>query len=178
MCEAGRIRHHLKHNLWRGESTILFVGYQAVGTLGRTIAEGAEEVKLFGETIAVKANIEVLDGVSGHADDRGLLKWISSFDPKPKKVFVVHGEDIVTDYFAHRLQSEMELDAAAPYPGAAYDLSEGVWLSEGSRELVGDGEKLSEGRRRQNVIFARLVAVSYTHLDVYKRQPPGHACTL
>ncbi len=169
MCEAGRIRHHLKHNLWRGESTILFVGYQAVGTLGRTIAEGAEEVKLFGETIAVKANIEVLDGVSGHADDRGLMKWISSFNPKPKKVFVVHGEDKVTDYFAQRLTEEMSLDAAAPYPGAQYDLTEGVWLSEGSRELVGDGEKPSEGRRRQNVIFARLTAAGRRLMGIIEK---------
>lgn len=169
MCEAGRIRHHLKHNLWRGESTILFVGYQAVGTLGRTIVEGAEEVKLFGETIAVKANIEVLDGVSGHADDRGLMKWISSFNPKPKKVFVVHGEDKVTDYFAQRLTEELSLDAAAPYPGAQYDLAAGVWLSEGSRELVGDGEKPSEGRRRQNVIFARLTAAGRRLMGIIEK---------
>ena len=99
MCEAGRIRHHLKHNLWRPECTILFVGYQAVGTLGRTLLEGASSVKLFGELIDVKAKIMKLDGVSGHADKEGLVKWISSFEPKPEKVYVVHGEDKVCEIF-------------------------------------------------------------------------------
>lgn len=93
MCEAGRIRHHLKHNLWRPECTILFVGYQAIGTLGRNIVEGAKEVRLFGETIEVNAKIHQLAGVSGHADKKGLLNWIHHFDQKPQTVFVVHGED-------------------------------------------------------------------------------------
>ena len=95
MCEAGRIRHHLKHNLWRPECTILFVGYQAVGTLGRAIVEGAEEVKLFGEPIEIRAQIMKLAGMSGHADKNGLLNWVKGFTQKPEKVFVVHGEDSV-----------------------------------------------------------------------------------
>ena len=93
MCDAGRIRHHLKHNLWRPESTVLFVGYQSVGTLGRSLVDGAKKVKLFGETIQVAASIEQLAGKSGHADNNGLLRWVSSFDPKPEHVFVVHGDD-------------------------------------------------------------------------------------
>ena len=93
MCEAGRIRHHLKHNLWRPECTILFVGYQAVGTLGRTLIEGATDVKLFGEPIEVRAEICQLTGLSGHADKNGLLAWINAFAPKPKRVFIVHGDD-------------------------------------------------------------------------------------
>ena len=93
MCDAGRIRHHLKHNLWREECTILFVGYQSVGTLGRALVEGADEVKLFGETIQVRAQIRKLAGLSGHADKEGLIEWIQAFEEKPKKVFVVHGED-------------------------------------------------------------------------------------
>ena len=86
MCEAGRIRHHLKHNLWRPECTILFVGYQAIGTLGRNIIEGEKEVRLFGETITVNAHIEELAGVSGHADKKGLLNWVNHFEKKPERV--------------------------------------------------------------------------------------------
>ena len=100
MCEAGRIRHHLKHNLWRKECTVVFVGYQANGTLGRILLEGASEVKLFGEPIEVMAEIVKLEGVSGHADKAGLIKWITSFDNRLKQVFVVHGEDEVSTGFA------------------------------------------------------------------------------
>lgn len=86
MCEAGRIRHHLKHNLWRSENTIIFVGYQAYGTLGRSLIEGAKEVKLFGEVIKVAADIVQLEGLSGHADKNGLLKWVNSFEKKPRSI--------------------------------------------------------------------------------------------
>lgn len=92
MCEAGRIRHHLKHNLWDSRNSIVFVGYQAEGTLGRTIIEGAKQVTLFGEIVNVNAEIHNLEGFSGHADQNGLLNWISGFEQKPKKVFIVHGE--------------------------------------------------------------------------------------
>ncbi|EJW92469.1 metallo-beta-lactamase family protein, partial [gut metagenome] len=107
MCEAGRIRHHLKHNLWRPENTVLFVGYQANGTLGRALVEGVDRVRLFGETIEVRCQIRTLSGVSGHADNAGLLNWASAFEPRPKKFFVVHGEDSVTDTFAERLSWEL-----------------------------------------------------------------------
>lgn len=90
--DAGRIRHHLKHNLWRPECTILFAGYQAVGTLGRSITEGREEVKLFGESIEVKARIEKIEGISGHADETGLFGVGWRFMEKPSQVFVVHGQ--------------------------------------------------------------------------------------
>ena len=122
MCDAGRIRHHLKHNLWRPECTILFVGYQSVGTLGRNLVEGATEVKLFGETIEVQAEITSLAGISGHADCEGLMKWIGAFEKKPDRVFVVHVEDTVTDVFASRIKDELGIDAVAPYTGAEYDL--------------------------------------------------------
>ena len=91
MCEAGRIKHHLKHNLWKPENTILFVGYQAMNTLGRSLVEGAKTAKLFGEEIVVRAEILVLPGVSGHADVDGLDRWIKSYEKPPKKVFVNHG---------------------------------------------------------------------------------------
>lgn len=123
MCEAGRIRHHLKHNLWRAESTVLFVGYQAVGTLGRSLIDGATKVKLFGETIQVAAKIEQLAGKSGHADNKGLIKWVSSFDPKPKHVFVVHGDDEVAGIFADRLQNELAMSANAPYNGESWQIT-------------------------------------------------------
>ena len=90
MCEAGRIKHHLKHNLWRKECSVVFVGYQAENTLGRAIIEGAK-VKIFGEEVAVNAKIYKLNGLSGHADKDGLIKWISSFR-KPKEIILVHGD--------------------------------------------------------------------------------------
>ena len=104
MCDAGRIKHHLKHNLWNENATILFVGYQAVGTLGRSLLEGAEEVKLFGETVHVGAHIVQMPGISGHADVNGLMDWISAYKTKPQRVFVTHGEDSVTELFASRLR--------------------------------------------------------------------------
>ena len=93
MCDVGRIKHHLKHNLWNPKSTILFVGYQAPGTLGYSIVNGAKKVKIFGEEIAVNARIEYIEGYSGHADQEGLMNFIYSFLEKPKHIFLVHGEE-------------------------------------------------------------------------------------
>ena len=92
MCEVGRIKHHLKHSLWDEKNTILFVGYQAPGTLGRSIVDGAKKVKIFGEEIAVNARIEYIEGYSGHADQEWLMNFIYSFITKPKHIFLVHGE--------------------------------------------------------------------------------------
>lgn len=131
MCEAGRIKHHLKHNIWRPESTILFVGYQAHGTLGRAILEGATTVKLFGEQIDVKAQIIQLNGISGHADNNGLIRWIQEFK-NPQRVFVTHGEDSICDLFTKRLQEEYNLVATSPYPGSQYDLIQDVCIKEGT----------------------------------------------
>ena len=122
MCDAGRIRHHLKHNLWREDSTILFVGYQAVGTLGRSLVEGIDEVKLFGEPIAVRAGIRSLTGLSGHADKNGLIDWLQGFTEKPERVFVVHGEDSVCMSFTECLKKEYGYQAYAPYSGTEFDL--------------------------------------------------------
>lgn len=123
MCEAGRIRHHLKHNLWRPECTILFVGYQAVGTLGRALIEGAEEVKLFGEPIEVRATIKSIKGLSGHADKNGLIRWVEGFEEKPRRIFVVHGEDSVCSSFTECLMVEHGLKAYAPYSGTVFNLA-------------------------------------------------------
>ena len=130
MCDAGRIKHHLKHNLWRPESTILFVGYQSEGTLGRSLVDGAEKVKLFSEEIDVKAKILVLPGVSGHADDEGLMRWISAFTKKPDMVFVTHGEDSVCTFFAERVNRELGLKTYAPWSGTIFDLASGEFFYE------------------------------------------------
>lgn len=104
MCEAGRIRHHLKHNLWNRKSSIIFVGYQAEGTLGRMLIEGAKEVTLFGEKIQVNAHIYNLEGFSGHADRNGLLDWIKGFQKEPKHIFLVHGESEAKEDFAKTVE--------------------------------------------------------------------------
>ena len=156
MCEAGRIRHHLKHNLWRPESTILFVGYQAVGTLGRILVDGAAQVKLFGETIDVRANIEKLEGISGHADKKGLLKWINSFKNKPRKVFVVHGDDEVSQEFSEYLRTEYGYDTYCPYSGAVYDLMTDKLIKEGTKVLVKHGDKARISSGSKDAVLADL----------------------
>ena len=163
MCEAGRIRHHLKHNLWRPESTILFVGYQSVGTLGRAIVEGAKEVKLFGETIDVKAEILTLKGLSGHADKNGLLEWINAFKKKPDKVFVVHGEDSVTVNFSECLKIEHGQRAYAPYSGTIFNLATGTFEYEASPVPVEKKTRPASG------VYARLLAAAQRLLAIVKK---------
>ncbi|MCX7843155.1 MAG: MBL fold metallo-hydrolase [Clostridia bacterium] len=131
MCEAGRIKHHLKHNLWRKDSTILFVGYQAQGTLGRKLVDGAKKVKLFGEDITVNARIEMIDGFSGHADRDGLLGWISKFNKKPKKIFIVHGEEEGMSEFSNSIKERFGIESIIPSKGESYFVSS-------SRVLTGD----------------------------------------
>ena len=138
MCEAGRIRHHLKHNLWRPESTILFVGYQSEGTLGRLLLDGEPEVKIFGERIAVKAQIKNVAGVSGHADDKGLLNWINSFSPKPQHVFVVHGDHESVEHYSKRLKNELSLNVTAPYSGECWDLLNNKKICNGIIKRIAD----------------------------------------
>ncbi|MBE5965629.1 MAG: MBL fold metallo-hydrolase [Lachnospiraceae bacterium] len=153
MCDAGRVRHHLKHNLWRKDSTILFVGYQSKGTLGQILQDGASEVKIFGEVIQVNAEIRRLSGVSGHADREGLLKWLQSFTKKPEQVFIVHGEDQVCEQFTDYLKNELGYSAVAPYSGTIYDLRSNVCLVEGERIPV---DRKSELHKHES-IFDRLV---------------------
>lgn len=159
MCDAGRIRHHLKHNLWRPESLVLFVGYQSEGTLGRMLYDGAKEVKLFGESIAVRAEISWLPGVSGHADKNGLISWISGFEKKPRKVFVNHGDDGACTAFTRCLTEELGYDAFAPYSGTSYDLAAGefVTVTEGVR--IPQKQPVPE-RRPMNKYFAALVSAA------------------
>ena len=172
MCEAGRIRHHLKHNLWRKECTILFVGYQAVSTLGRSLLEGATNVKLFGESIEVQAEICQLTGLSGHADREGLLKWVNSFEPKPKRVFVIHGEDEVENIFTQTL-TEQGFTACAPYNGEQWAIgAEGaVCLKEGTRTRI--EHRVSEGAARAATVFQRLLSAGKRLLRVIEHNEGG-----
>ena len=154
MCDAGRIRHHLKHNLWREECTIVFVGYQVPGTLGYQLLNGAKEVKLFGETVHVNAEILNLPGISGHADKDHLTAWVQGMKQKPKRVFVVHGQDQVTDNFAAHLKEVVGVDAVAPYSGDIYDLQQNLCVVQGSRKLA---EK-RKTKKAGNSVFDRLLA--------------------
>ncbi len=140
MCDAGRIRHHLKHNLWRAECTVLFVGYQSQGTLGRQLVDGAKEVKLFGEKITVNATIRKLAGISGHADREGLLTWIGHFDANVRHVFVTHGETEVAEGFAAHLRDALGRNATAPYNGESWDLAIDKMLTEGNKVLLTHAE--------------------------------------
>ena len=153
MCEAGRIRHHLKHNLWRPDSTILFVGYQSQGTLGRRLLDGASSVKLFGEEILVRAHMEQMDGISGHGDQKIMLDWLGAMTKKPVKVFVNHGENEVTDAFAQTIRERLGLDAEAPYNGSAFDLSAMAWSAPGFRTRLG---KKKTYPAKVNPVFERL----------------------
>ncbi len=130
MCDAGRVRHHLKYNLWREESTVLFVGYQAAGTLGRALQEGAKTVKLFGDEISVKAEIATLQGVSGHADQAGLLRWVDGFAQTPAHIFVNHGEDDQSLPLVDLLKERYGVAADCPYSGSVYDLAADAWAYE------------------------------------------------
>lgn len=131
MCDAGRIRHHLKHNLWREECSVVFVGYQGEGTLGRHLLDGAKQVRLFGEDIAVNASIHNFRGLSSHADRDHLLDWIAQVnDPAPQQVFVVHGDAPVTEIFANTLR-EKGMSAHAPLFEEVFDLANNVMLAAG-----------------------------------------------
>ena len=124
MCEVGRIKHHLKHNIWNPKSTILFVGYQAPGTLGRTIVDGAKKVKIFGEEFSVKARIEYIEGYSGHADQEWLLNFIYSFIKKPKHIFLVHGEPEAQLVLKNKIVDNTHIPVTIPSFGEKYTLDE------------------------------------------------------
>lgn len=153
MCDAGRIKHHLKHNLWRPECTVLFVGYQAAGSPGRRILDGAEEIKIFGESVAVQARIESLKSLSGHADRDGLLDWLGGFTQKPRQVFVVHGDDEVATGFA-MLLGDKGYSAMAPYSGTRFDLATGKFIE------ITRGVPLAKSAK------GRTVSDSYTKLKL------------
>ena len=124
MCDIGRIKHHLKHNLWNPSSTILFVGYQAPGTLGRTIVDGADKVRIFGEEITVNARIEYIEGYSGHADQEWLMNFVYSFLKKPKHIFLVHGEEDSQEVLKKLIVENAKIPVTIPSFGEKYEFSE------------------------------------------------------
>ena len=125
MCDVGRIKHHLKHNLWNPKNTILFVGYQAPGTLGHSIVNGAKKVKIFGEDVAVNARIEYIEGYSGHADQEWLMNFVYSFNnKKPKHIFLVHGEEDSQNELKQKIEEEAKIPVTIPNYGDTYELQE------------------------------------------------------
>ena len=126
MCEVGRIKHHLKHNIWNPKNTILFVGYQAPGTLGRKIVDGAKTVKIFGEEVAVNARVEYIEGYSGHADQAGLLHFVNSFVKKPNHIFLVHGEEESQKVLRDKISENFDLPVSIPDYCESFDLTNTV----------------------------------------------------
>lgn len=130
MCEVGRIKHHLKHHLWEPNSTILFVGYQAPGTLGRRLVDGEKKVKIFGEEIAVNARIEYIEGYSGHADQEWLLNFIYSFITKPKHIFLVHGEPNGQVILKDKILENTNIPVTIPSYGESYTLNDELTMEQ------------------------------------------------
>ncbi len=168
MCEAGRIRHHLKHNLWRSESIILFVGYQAEGSLGRKLQDGVTSVKLFGEEIAVNAEIATLQGTSGHADRDGLLTWLHAFRRKPGTVFINHGDDSSVNAFQKRLREE-GYRAEAPYSGTEYDLLTGLLTAYTEGKPI-DRVQAFQGSQRAKQVYDELVSAAEELLRLVRQR--------
>lgn len=168
MCEAGRIRHHLKHNLWRNESSVLFVGYQAVGTPGRVITEGAKFIKLFGEEIRINAEIVEMEGISGHADKDMLIDWLKNIKKPPELVFVNHGNDYVCEAFAKEINTKLGIDAVAPFCGSRYDLETGACIETGNTVRL-QKEKKAEKRRAASAAYDRLLKAGQRLMAVIER---------
>jgi len=171
MCDAGRIRHHLKHNLWRQECAVVFTGFQALGTLGRTLVDGlSATVSLFGEEIAIRCKIHNFRSMSSHADREGLLKWIDAFESKPETVFIVHGERETCKSFTARLIGE-GFKAIAPKYSAMYDLLTGEAVFEGRDIIRRDDPDSAE--RRESAVYQRLMRAGMRLLEVITRNRGG-----
>lgn len=161
MANAGRIRHHLKHNIWDESNSIIFVGYQAEGTLGRIILDGAKKVKILGEEVAVKAEIYNLQGFSGHADQRVLFNWVSNFKKKPAKVFVVHGEEESALALSKLIEKELNIETVIPKLGDVVTIEkQNVRITKGrdlATEMLKESieEKLVELRNQLEALNTR-----------------------
>ena len=170
MCEGGRIRHHLKHNLWNAANTVLFVGYQANGTLGRIIYDGAKHVKILGEEVEVRAEISLLNGVSGHADQQGLLNWLEAMKRKPSRIFVNHGDDDSCETLASLITERFGIPAEAPFSGSSFDLARGEWIrleppvrvkKEKSRESGKSSRTTPESRDYEQLVSSAEALLQY-----------------
>lgn len=162
MCEAGRIRHHLKHNLWNPKSSIIFVGYQAEGTLGKMLVNGADKVNLFGEEVQVNAEIYNLEGFSGHADQNGLLHWLSGFRKKPKEVFLVHGEMQSKEDFAKLVKEKLGYDPVVVRGNSRFIIEKDEIVNrEQAIEEALDDEKIMKVRNRIADVHRNLEAILY-----------------
>ncbi|QUH18885.1 MBL fold metallo-hydrolase RNA specificity domain-containing protein [Alkaliphilus sp. B6464] len=144
MCTAGRIRHHLKHNLWKAKNSVVFVGYQANGTLGRILKDGAKSVKLLGETIAVLSEIYSVEGFSGHIDQPGILEWLRGFKKKPKKVFLVHGEEDSLNTLSKLIEEKLDMSTTIPNMGYMFQIENEVLKAY-------SGEVLEPIKRKENI---------------------------
>lgn len=149
MCEAGRIRHHLKHNLWRKEASVVFVGYQAEGTLGRRLLDGEKQVKILGEDIKVNAEIYNVEGFSGHADKTALLNWIDGFNEKPGKIFIVHGEKEAKEAFAMEVKERFKINSIIPQYNVLYDIKKKNYINE---VLLEEERQIIKDKRIQELL--------------------------
>lgn len=171
MCDAGRIRHHLKHNLWRSECSVVFAGYQAAGTLGRVLLDGEENVKIFGEEIRVRAHIEMMKDMSSHADQAGLLNWIEHYSPRPARVFLTHGTDESMETLSGLIKELTGCKVEAPYSGSIFDLATNAWVKlEVPMPIPGTPaaetkDRKKKEKRRKDTAFDGLVA-AYEKLRV------------
>lgn len=168
MCEAGRIRHHLKHNLWKANNTVLFVGYQAEGSLGRRLLNGEKAVTLFGEEVTVNAEIASLQGTSGHADRDGLVEWLKSLKEKPQLVFVNHGDAEACEDFKNLL-ADMGYNATAPYSGTEYSLLTGKITVYTEGKAV-DRSKVFKADTRANTVYRNMVSEAEALLRLVKER--------
>ena len=165
MCEAGRIRHHLKHNLWNPKNSIVFVGYQGQGTLGRSLVEGIKMVTLFGEEIQVNAEIHNLEGFSGHADQNGLFAWLAHFEQKPKQIFLVHGEEESKKAFAKLVNEKLSYEPIVVMGNSEFELdmnkSEIVNM-DSAREQAAEADKIQKVRDKLSSIHLDLEKILYS----------------